>query len=95
MIFREISCIFFFLFQSDVFTNKENNSFLLVTLVAYIDFPWFTDYINNSIIPRNIGGLAETIDVTESNHVSEWTWSQGDVSNPEIGFFLVLILTDE
>jgi hypothetical protein len=53
---------------------------------THIDFPWFTDYINDSIIPRNIGGLAETIDVTESNHVSAWAWPQGDVSNPEIGF---------
>jgi hypothetical protein len=53
---------------------------------THIDFPWFADYINNSIIPRNIGGLAETIDVTESNHVSARAWPQGDVSNPEISF---------
>ncbi len=69
--------------------REHENKWVQLTRVRYsthIDFPWFTDYINNSIIPRDIGGLAETIDVTESNHISAWAWPQGDVSNPEIGF---------
>ncbi len=69
--------------------HRDDGSWVDLTRVKYsthIDFPWFTEYINNSIIPRNVGGLAETIDVTKSTHVSAWAWRQGDESNPEIGF---------
>ena len=60
-----------------------------LTLVRYrshIDWPWFTDYINNSVIPRSVGGLAETIDVTTANHINAWAWPSGDENNPEISF---------
>ncbi|MFW9902715.1 MAG: Ig-like domain-containing protein [Candidatus Thorarchaeota archaeon] len=53
---------------------------------SHIVWPWFTTFINDEIIPRDIGGLAETINVTTANNINAWAWPQGDGSNPEIGF---------
>ncbi|UCG00947.1 MAG: hypothetical protein JSW11_15185 [Candidatus Heimdallarchaeota archaeon] len=53
---------------------------------SHIVWPWFTEYVNDEIIPRDIGGLAETINVTEANHISAWAWPSGDGSSPEIRF---------
>lgn len=53
---------------------------------SHIDWPWFTEYINNNIIPRSVGGLAETIDVTGAGNINAWAWPSGDTSNPEIRF---------
>ena len=53
---------------------------------SHIDWPWFTEFVNNSIIPRNVGGLAETIDVTTANHINAWAWPSGDYNNPEVCF---------
>ena len=52
---------------------------------SHIVWPWFTAFINDEIIPRDIGGLAETINVTEASHINAWAWPQGD-GTPEIGF---------
>ena len=53
---------------------------------SHIVWPWFTEFINDEIIPRDIGGLAETINVTKAGHINAWAWPQGSSSNPEIGF---------
>ncbi|MFX0204447.1 MAG: hypothetical protein ACFFDT_00560 [Candidatus Hodarchaeota archaeon] len=52
---------------------------------SHIVWPWFTAFINDEIIPRDIGGLAETINVTEASHINAWAWPQGGAT-PEIGF---------
>lgn len=52
---------------------------------SHIVWPWFTEFINDEIIPRNIGGLAETINVTEANHINAWAWPSGG-GDPAIGF---------
>lgn len=67
----------------------RDNKWVDITGVSYyshIDWPWFTEFINNSVIPRTVGGLAETIDVTKSNHINAWAWPSGDNENPEINF---------
>jgi hypothetical protein len=67
---------------------RDNQWENLTTVVyrAHIDWPWFTQFINDDVIPRNVGGLAETINVTESNHISAWAWPSGYEGNPEISF---------
>ncbi|MFX1517523.1 MAG: Ig-like domain-containing protein [Promethearchaeota archaeon] len=52
---------------------------------SHIVWPWFTGFINDEIIPRNIGGLAETINVTEASHINAWAWPSGG-EYPAIGF---------
>jgi hypothetical protein len=55
---------------------------------ARIDWPWFTGFINNEVIPRNIGGLAETINVTDADNIHARAWPSGDSSNPQVTFGL-------
>ncbi|MFX0115114.1 MAG: hypothetical protein ACFFB3_11250 [Candidatus Hodarchaeota archaeon] len=40
---------------------------------ATIYWPWFMDVINNAI-PRDYGGLAETVDVSNANELWFWAW---------------------
>jgi len=53
---------------------------------SHIVWPWFTEYVNDEVIPRNIGGLAETINVTEASYITAWAWPSGGSDNPEIRF---------
>ncbi|MHA1168023.1 MAG: Ig-like domain-containing protein [Candidatus Hodarchaeales archaeon] len=55
---------------------------------AHVDWPWFTDYINNSIVPRDIGGLSETIDITSADWIQAWAWRSGWEGHPQLTFSL-------
>lgn len=58
-----------------------DNKWQVVTSVGYqahIDWPFFTETFNNSI-PRDIGGLAETLDITNADHLKMWMW-KGDTN---------------
>ncbi|MFX0208252.1 MAG: hypothetical protein ACFFDT_19865 [Candidatus Hodarchaeota archaeon] len=57
-----------------------------VTYRGRVDWPWFVDHMNNSLIPRNLGGLAETIDVSEADWIEAWAWPRGSEQAPEVGF---------
>ncbi len=44
---------------------------------GHVDWSGFLDLIDLSI-PRDLGGLASTIDISEANHASFHMWNQGD-----------------
>ncbi|MHA1911139.1 MAG: Ig-like domain-containing protein [Candidatus Kariarchaeaceae archaeon] len=57
--------------------NGEWTELTRVNYKGHVDWSGFLDLIDLSI-PRDLGGLASTIDISEANHASFRMWNQGD-----------------
>ncbi|MFX1511537.1 MAG: hypothetical protein ACFFCQ_03020 [Promethearchaeota archaeon] len=67
----------------------RNDQWAQLTEVTYqgrIDWPWFLEHMNTNLIPRNLGGLAETIDASQADWIEAWAWPRGSEQTPEVSF---------